>query len=159
MTPSRRPKPGSGISIEVLKRERVDRASKKNAGVVDQDIQTTKGLYGSGNCITQFCGVDGKRAAPLLSISTAKATGFSGALEYVNATAISSRISLRTIAAPIPREPPVTRATRIGDELVSIFYFDEVAKLSAFVLDIIVHNGAKQNSRIKPLKPSMQLQQ
>jgi hypothetical protein len=25
------------------------------------------------------------------------------------------------MAAPIPREPPVTRATRIGEELVSIF--------------------------------------
>src|ERR1700736_2226534 len=37
-------------------------------GVVDQDIETTKGFYGLGNCITQFCGVgavclDGKRPA------------------------------------------------------------------------------------------------
>jgi hypothetical protein len=96
---------------------------------------------------------------PPLSISAAKATAFSGALEYVNATAIFSRISLRTIAAPIPREPPVTRATRIGDELVSIIYFDEVAKLSVFFLDIIVRNCSKKISRIKLLKLSMQLQQ
>src|ERR1700719_2065865 len=72
---------------------------------------------------------------PSLSISAAKATAFSGALEYVNATAIFSRISLRTIAAPIPPEPPLTRATRIGDELVSIIYFDEIAKLSMFFMD------------------------
>jgi hypothetical protein len=96
---------------------------------------------------------------PSLSISAAKATAFSGALEYVNATAIFSRINLRTIAVPIPREPPLTRATRIGDELVSIIYFDEIAKLSVFFLDIIVRNFPKKNSRIKPLKLSMQLQQ
>ena len=74
---------------------------------------------------------------PLLSISAAKATAFSWALEYVNATAIFSRISLRTMAAPIPRDPPVTRATRIGDELVSIIYFDEAAKLSGFIWTLL----------------------
>ena len=83
---------------------------------------------------------------PPLSISAAKATAFSRALEYVNATAIFSRISLRTIAAPIPRDPPVTRATRGCDELVSIIYFDEVVMLNALFMDISVHNCAKKIS-------------
>ena len=75
---------------------------------------------------------------PSLSISAAKAAAFSRALAYVNATAIFSRISFRTIAAPIPREPPVTRATRIGDELVSIVSFDEIAKRWLFWTEVSI---------------------
>ena len=39
----------------------------------------------------------------------------------------------------------MTRATRIGDELVSIIYFDEITKLRAIVLDILVRNALKKN--------------
>jgi hypothetical protein len=54
-------------------------------------------------------------ALPLpLWISVAKATAFSEAFEYVNATPIFCCISLRTMSAPMPRDPPVTRATRCG---------------------------------------------
>src|SRR5260370_20104743 len=40
-------------TVEVLKRKSFDRTSKKNPGIVDQDIQMTKGFYSLANCITR----------------------------------------------------------------------------------------------------------
>src|SRR6266481_2465274 len=45
------------------------------------------------------------------SISLASLFAFSSELKYVNATAAPSEASRLTIPSPIPREPPVTRAT------------------------------------------------
>src|SRR6266478_3166869 len=45
------------------------------------------------------------------SISLASRFAFSSELKYVNATAAPSEASRLTIPSPIPREPPVTRAT------------------------------------------------
>ncbi len=48
---------------------------------------------------------------PVDSISLTSWRAFSSELEYVNATDAPSAASRRTMPAPIPREPPVTRAT------------------------------------------------
>jgi hypothetical protein len=50
------------------------------------------------------------------------------------------------MAAPIPRDPPVTRATRSSDEWVFIIHFDELQKPAGFLLDNIVHNWPKNIS-------------
>src|ERR1700757_1275107 len=48
---------------------------------------------------------------PADSISRTSSRAFSGELEYVKATDAPSAASRRTMPAPIPLEPPVTRAT------------------------------------------------
>src|SRR6202023_2114542 len=53
----------------------------------------------------------GSALPPAASISLAIRFAFSSELEYVNATAAPSEASRLTIPSPIPREPPVTRAT------------------------------------------------
>src|SRR6266849_486302 len=49
--------------------------------------------------------------SPADSISRTSSRAFSGELKYVKATDAPSAASRRTMPAPIPREPPVTRAT------------------------------------------------
>src|SRR4029077_3967175 len=53
----------------------------------------------------------GSALPPSASISLASREAFSSELNQVNATAAPSEASRLTIPSPIPREPPVTRAT------------------------------------------------
>src|ERR1700680_3077016 len=53
----------------------------------------------------------GSALPPAASISLTSRFAFSFELKYVNATAAPSEASRLTIPSPIPREPPVTRAT------------------------------------------------
>src|SRR5260370_34424002 len=53
----------------------------------------------------------GSALPPASSISLASRFAFSSELKSVNATAAPSEASRLTIPSPIPREPPVTRAT------------------------------------------------
>src|ERR1700688_4932090 len=53
----------------------------------------------------------GRALPPAASISLASCLAFSSELNQVNATAAPSEASRLTIPSPIPREPPVTRAT------------------------------------------------
>src|SRR6185437_4981933 len=56
---------------------------------------------------------------PSASICLATTFALSAAATYVNATAAPSRASRRTIAAPIPRLPPVTSATLPARSVIS----------------------------------------
>src|ERR1700719_795746 len=53
----------------------------------------------------------GRALPPAASISLASCFAFSSELNQVNATVAPSEASRLTIPSPIPREPPVTRAT------------------------------------------------
>src|SRR5580700_10785530 len=53
----------------------------------------------------------GSALPPAASISLTSRFALSSELKYVNATAAPSDASRLTIPSPIPREPPVTRAT------------------------------------------------
>src|SRR5260370_23557509 len=58
----------------------------------------------------------GSALPPASSISLASRFAFSSELKSVNATAAPSEASRLTIPSPIPREPPVTRATLPANE-------------------------------------------
>src|ERR1700732_3370306 len=58
---------------------------------------------------------------PADSISRTSSRAFSGELEYVKATDAPSAASRRTMPAPIPLEPPVTRATLPLNDFVCIW--------------------------------------
>src|SRR5260370_17905080 len=58
------------------------------------------------------------------SISSASSRAFSSELEYVNATEAPSAASRRTMPAPIPLEPPVTRATFPVSDFICIAAMD-----------------------------------
>src|ERR1700724_3042657 len=58
---------------------------------------------------------------PADSISRTSSRAFSGELEYVKATDAPSAASRRTMPAPMPLEPPVTRATLPLNDFVCIW--------------------------------------
>src|ERR1700722_13717984 len=58
---------------------------------------------------------------PADSISRTSSRAFSGELEYVKATDAPSAASRRTMPAPMPLEPPVTRATLPLNNFVCIW--------------------------------------
>jgi hypothetical protein len=60
----------------------------------------------------------------------------------VNATAAPSFARRRTTAAPIPREPPVTKATLLESEFEELFIINNLS-----VMDYSVNNETQKTTR------------
>src|SRR5712675_2817775 len=87
---------------------------------------------------------------PSDSISRTSLKAFSSELEYVNATDAPSATSLRTMPAPIPLEPPVTRATLPLNDFVCIWPPKPPGHALCHIMDCSVQNEI-QSDGINPL--------
>src|SRR6266404_2022294 len=77
---------------------------------------------------------------PVDSISLTSWRAFSFELEYVNATDAPSAASRRTMPAPIPLEPPVTRATLPLNDFVCIWPAKPPGHELCHIMDCSVQN-------------------
>src|SRR6266852_3571387 len=99
---------------------------------------------------------------PMDSISLTSWRAFSSELEYVNATDAPSAASRRTMPAPIPREPPVTRATLPLNDFVCMWPPKPPGHPLCHVMDCSVQNehsaGAAHiranGGKLIPMQPS-----
>src|SRR4029450_286240 len=86
-------------------------------GAVDENVETTdlpcRPIHGRDHCLgIPVVGFDRQRLATRARGASAVSLARSALLTYVSATCAPSRARRRTMAAPIPRLPPVTSARR-----------------------------------------------
>ena len=136
-------------AVEVFETVGVDCAPGKNARIADEDVERAEDFCCFGHSGAELfggsaIGFDGQSFASSGFDFVYKFQGLSSELEKVNATDAPSEASRRTMPAPMPFEPLVTRATLPVNDFSCTAAMNILQSSPTPVLDDSVQNKIRQ---------------